>query len=161
MSCRQAVVPLARVFQYTHHALDTCRGANVVRDIEWVIFDEVHYISDDDRGIVYEEVIIMLPPHVNIVMLSATVPNKVEFADWVGGIRQKAMHICGTNKRPVPLQHNLYFNKMLYPVCTAGVFDDSSFKKAQHIFRFSLFSSAVLALVWALVCACRACILLR
>jgi antiviral helicase SKI2 len=65
------------------------RGANVVRDIEWVIFDEVHYIADDDRGIVYEEVIIMLPPHVNIVMLSATVPNKMEVADWVGSIRNK------------------------------------------------------------------------
>lgn len=110
----------------------------MVRDIEWVIFDEVHYISDDERGIVYEEVIIMLPPHVNIVMLSATVPNKVEFADWVGGIRQKAMHICGTNKRPVPLQHNIYFNRTLHPICTADKFDEGQFKKAQHIFRCSL-----------------------
>jgi antiviral helicase SKI2 len=107
----------------------------VVRDIEWVIFDEVHYISDDDRGIVYEEVIIMLPPHVNIVMLSATVPNKVEFADWVGGIRQKAMHICGTNKRPVPLQHNVYFNKTLHPICTASAFDEAAYARARHVFK--------------------------
>ena len=115
-----------------------CRGANLVRDIEWVIFDEVHYISDDDRGIVYEEVIIMLPPHVNIVMLSATVPNKVDFADWVGGIRQKRMHICGTNKRPVPLQHNIYFNKKLYPVCTGKAFDDKAYNMAKASFKCAL-----------------------
>ena len=51
------------------------RGADIVRDVEWVIFDEVHYINDEERGHVWEEVIIMLPPHVNLVMLSATVPN--------------------------------------------------------------------------------------
>jgi superfamily II RNA helicase len=55
----------------------------MVRDIEWVVFDEVHYVSDADRGVVWEEVLIMLPAHVGIVMLSATVPNTVEFADWV------------------------------------------------------------------------------
>ena len=36
------------------------------------------------RGVVWEEVIIMLPEHVNIILLSATVPNTKEFADWVG-----------------------------------------------------------------------------
>ena len=49
------------------------KGADLIRDIEWVIFDEVHYINDLERGVVWEEVIIMLPAHVNIVMLSATV----------------------------------------------------------------------------------------
>uniref|UniRef100_A0A914PLQ0 Helicase ATP-binding domain-containing protein n=1 Tax=Panagrolaimus davidi TaxID=227884 RepID=A0A914PLQ0_9BILA len=53
-------------------------------ELEWVIFDEVHYINDTDRGHVWEEVLIMLPHQVNIVMLSATVPNCLEFADWVG-----------------------------------------------------------------------------
>jgi superfamily II RNA helicase len=115
----------------------------VVRDIEWVIFDEVHYISDDDRGIVYEEVIIMLPPHVSIVMLSATVPNKVEFADWVGGIRQKTMHICGTNKRPVTLQHNIYFNKTLYPICTAENFDPGAYKIAHDAFKYDTLNVVV------------------
>uniref|UniRef100_A0A0N5BB64 Helicase ATP-binding domain-containing protein n=1 Tax=Strongyloides papillosus TaxID=174720 RepID=A0A0N5BB64_STREA len=49
-----------------------------------VVFDEVHYINNEERGHVWEEVLILLPPSVTIVMLSATVPNCVEPADWVG-----------------------------------------------------------------------------
>ena len=60
------------------------RGADLIRDVEWVIFDEVHYINDPERGVVWEEVIIMLPEHINIILLSATIPNAMEFADWVG-----------------------------------------------------------------------------
>lgn len=56
------------------------RGAELVRDIEWVIFDEVHYVNDQDRGMVWEETIIMLPSHIGIIMLSATVPNHMDFA---------------------------------------------------------------------------------
>ncbi|MCP9257772.1 Helicase SKI2W [Dirofilaria immitis] len=59
-------------------------GSEIIRELEWVIFDEVHYINDAERGHVWEEVLIMLPAHAKIVMLSATVPNCIEFADWVG-----------------------------------------------------------------------------
>lgn len=52
-------------------------------NIEWVIFDEVHYINDSERGSVWEETIILLPKNVGIVMLSATVENVMEFTDWV------------------------------------------------------------------------------
>lgn len=45
-------------------------GADLIRDIEWVIFDEVHYINDSERGVVWEEVIIMLPDYVNLIFLS-------------------------------------------------------------------------------------------
>ena len=50
---------------------------------------KVHYVSDAERGVVWEEVIIMLPDHVNIVLLSATVPNTLEFASWVGRTKKK------------------------------------------------------------------------
>ena len=56
---------------------------DIVRDIEWVVFDEVHYVNDSERGVVWEEVIIMLPEHVNMIFLSATTPNMVEFSEWV------------------------------------------------------------------------------
>ncbi len=56
----------------------------MIRDLEWVIFDEVHYINDPERGVVWEEVIIMLPEHVGCIFLSATTPNTFEFAEWVG-----------------------------------------------------------------------------
>lgn len=64
------------------------RRAELIRDIEWVIFDEVHYVNDQERGMVWEETIIMLPPHIGIIMLSATVPNYMDFADWVGRTRK-------------------------------------------------------------------------
>lgn len=83
-------------------------GSDVIRDVEWVIFDEVHYINDSERGVVWEEVLIMLPEHVGIIMLSATVPNAMEIADWVGRTKQKKMYVISTLKRPVPLKHFLY-----------------------------------------------------
>ena len=83
-------------------------GSEVTRDLEYVIFDEVHYIMDADRGYVWEEVLILLPDHVSIVMLSATVPNTLEFANWVGQTKKRKVYVCSTLKRPVPLQHYLY-----------------------------------------------------
>ncbi|KAL7296485.1 hypothetical protein TKK_0009926 [Trichogramma kaykai] len=83
-------------------------AAEVLRDVEYVVFDEVHYINNEERGHVWEEVIILLPPSINIVMLSATVPNPLEFAHWVGQIKKRKMYVISTVKRPVPLQHYLY-----------------------------------------------------
>lgn len=83
-------------------------GSDIIRDLEWVIFDEVHYINDSERGVVWEEVLILLPSHVNIVMLSATVPNTIEFATWVGRTKGRKMYVISTLKRPVPLEHYLY-----------------------------------------------------
>ncbi|TPX59484.1 hypothetical protein SpCBS45565_g07719 [Spizellomyces sp. 'palustris'] len=84
------------------------RGADLIRDVEFVIFDEVHYVNDIERGVVWEEVIIMLPAHVNLILLSATVPNTREFADWVGRTKKKDIYVISTAKRPVPLEHFLY-----------------------------------------------------
>ena len=83
-------------------------ASEVLRDLEYVIFDEVHYINDENRGHVWEEIVILLPSHVNIVMLSATVPNPLQFANWVGGIKKRKMYVISTLKRPVPLEHYLY-----------------------------------------------------
>lgn len=84
------------------------RGADLIRDVEFVIFDEVHYVNDQDRGVVWEEVIIMLPDHVKFILLSATVPNTFEFANWVGRTKQKDIYVISTPKRPVPLEHYLW-----------------------------------------------------
>jgi antiviral helicase SKI2 len=60
-----------------------------LKDVEWVIFDEVHYINDPERGGVWEEVFVKLPDHIGIVMLSATFSNYAEFAEWVGRTKNK------------------------------------------------------------------------
>ncbi|GER35486.1 helicase [Striga asiatica] len=93
------------------------KGADIIRDIEWVIFDEVHYVNDVERGVVWEEVIIMLPRHINFVLLSATVPNTIEFADWIGRTKRKKIRVTGTTKRPVPLEHCLFYSGELYKIC--------------------------------------------
>lgn len=95
------------------------RGADLIRDVEFVVFDEVHYVNDQERGVVWEEVIILLPAHVNIVLLSATVPNTKEFADWVGRTKKKDVYVISTTKRPVPLEHFLYADKDIYRVVNA------------------------------------------
>ncbi|OCH88756.1 antiviral helicase [Obba rivulosa] len=95
------------------------KGADLIRDVEFVIFDEVHYVNDAERGVVWEEVIIMLPDHVNIILLSATVPNTKEFADWVGRTKKKDIYVISTPKRPVPLEHYLYAGRDLHKIVDA------------------------------------------
>ncbi|KAF7307331.1 ATP-dependent RNA helicase [Mycena indigotica] len=92
------------------------KGADLIRDVEFVIFDEVHYVNDAERGVVWEEVIIMLPDHVNIILLSATVPNTKEFADWVGRTKKKDIYVIPTAQRPVPLEHYLYAGREMYKI---------------------------------------------
>ena len=92
------------------------KGADLIRDVEWVIFDEVHYVNDPERGVVWEEVIIMLPKHINLILLSATIPNTYDFADWVGRTKKKKIHVIQTLKRPVPLEHHLYYNGNIYKI---------------------------------------------
>ncbi|KAJ0987857.1 hypothetical protein J5N97_006213 [Dioscorea zingiberensis] len=111
------------------------RGADIIRDIEWVIFDEVHYVNDVERGVVWEEVIIMLPRHVNVVLLSATVPNTIEFADWIGRTKQKKIRVTGTSKRPVPLEHCLFYSGELYKVCEHDAFKPQGWRGAKDAYK--------------------------
>lgn len=95
------------------------RGADLIRDVEFVIFDEVHYVNDQERGVVWEEVIILCPQHINLILLSATVPNTKEFADWVGRTKKKDIYVISTPKRPVPLEHFLYAGKEMFKIVDA------------------------------------------
>ncbi|KAK4527176.1 hypothetical protein GAYE_SCF35G5098 [Galdieria yellowstonensis] len=112
------------------------KGADVVRDIEFVVFDEVHYINDEERGVVWEEVIIMLPPRIKIIMLSATVPNALDFAKWVGRTRQKKVYVVSTTYRPVPLQHSAFLKgEMLTLVDSKGRFSEESYRKISQLVK--------------------------
>lgn len=76
-------------------------------NLDAVIFDECHYINDKDRGKVWEETMILLPPEVNLVLLSATLDHPEYFANWLGELKQKPIHLIETTYRIVPLTHNL------------------------------------------------------
>ena len=86
------------------------KNSELLNQVEWVIFDEVHYINDNERGHVWEEILILLPKGIGIIMLSATVPNYMEFAQWVGDIKETKVYVQNTLKRVVPLQHNLFID---------------------------------------------------
>ena len=82
---------------------------DIENELGCVIFDEVHYIDDAERGTVWEQCIILLPNHVQMVMLSATIGEKEKFAKWIETIKEKKVVLCSTTTRVVPLQHYLHF----------------------------------------------------
>ena len=84
------------------------RGSEMMREVAWVVFDEIHYLRDKERGVVWEETIILLPDKVHYVFLSATIPNAKEFADWIAKLHSQPCHVVYTNYRPTPLQHYIF-----------------------------------------------------
>ncbi|MBI2145091.1 DEAD/DEAH box helicase [Candidatus Woesearchaeota archaeon] len=79
-----------------------------IRDVSYVIFDEIHYINDVERGYVWEESIIFSPPHIRMLCLSATIPNADEFARWISKIKGHDVVVVQHTERPVPLHLNFY-----------------------------------------------------
>lgn len=84
------------------------KGDTILQTVITVIFDEVHYINNEDRGYVWEESIMLLPESVKLVMLSATMGNPEEFAKWISNIKGRTCHLTVHGVRPVKLNHQLY-----------------------------------------------------
>lgn len=91
-----------------------------LRDLRYVVMDEVHYLADRFRGAVWEEVIIHLPRQVRLVSLSATVSNAEEFGDWLDTVRGDT-EVIVSEVRPVPLEQHVLVRDNLLPL-----FDDRS-----------------------------------
>lgn len=84
----------------------------LVNRVSYVVFDEIHYINDRQRGTVWEESVIFSPEHVRFLCLSATIPNYDEFASWIEHIKNHKVETIHYGHRPVPLKH-LVFDKKL------------------------------------------------
>ncbi|XP_073269885.1 DExH-box ATP-dependent RNA helicase DExH9 [Primulina huaijiensis] len=124
-SCLVMTTEIWRSMQY--------KGSEVIREVAWTIFDEVHYMRDRERGVVWEESIVMAPKKSRFVFLSATVPNAKEFADWVAKVHQQPCHIVYTDYRPTPLQHYIFpsgSDGLYLVVDEKGKFREDSFQKA-------------------------------
>lgn len=80
----------------------------LVMDIVYIIFDEIHYMNDPERGTVWEESIIFSPEHIRFICLSATIPNAEEFAAWMESIKGHRVSVVRYEKRAVPLEHFVY-----------------------------------------------------
>ena len=83
-------------------------GAISLTGVDAVVFDEVHYINDVDRGHVWEETIILLPPEIKLILLSATIDSPEVFASWIGAAKQRQIVLLKTSHRIVPLIHGIY-----------------------------------------------------
>ncbi|ONK56818.1 uncharacterized protein A4U43_C10F13320 [Asparagus officinalis] len=124
-SCLVMTTEILRSMQY--------KGSEVMREVAWIIFDEVHYMRDRERGVVWEESIVLAPKNSRFVFLSATVPNAKEFADWVAKVHQQPCHIVYTDYRPTPLQHYIFpsgGDGLYLVVDERGKFREDNFQKA-------------------------------
>ena len=134
---------------------------NIETELGAVIFDEVHYIGDADRGVVWEQSIMLLPAHVQLIMLSATIESPHIFAEWVETQKnttpKKNLYLITTHERVVPLTHSLWttcpsflaipgvkgtpleykfkelMNKPIEIATNGGQFNDSNYFKTQTI----------------------------
>ncbi|XP_072992192.1 DExH-box ATP-dependent RNA helicase DExH10 isoform X1 [Typha latifolia] len=107
------------------------RGSEVLKEVAWVIFDEIHYMKDRERGVVWEESIIFLPPAIKMVFLSATMSNATEFAEWICYLHKQPCHVVYTDFRPTPLQH------YVFPIGGSGLYlvvdENEQFKEENFI----------------------------
>jgi ATP-dependent RNA helicase HelY len=89
---------------YRNQLFDALRTGEQVRT-DFVILDEAHYLADQDRGHVWEEAIILSPPRIRLLLLSATVGNAEEFARWIEEVRGVKVRVINrAGSRPVPLR---------------------------------------------------------
>ncbi|GMR35409.1 hypothetical protein PMAYCL1PPCAC_05604, partial [Pristionchus mayeri] len=101
--------------------------------VAWAIFDEIHYMNNDERGVVWEESIILMPPHIRHLYLSATIPNAKQFAGWVCYLKNSPIHVISTTRRPVPICHYVMpegSDKTIQIINTNGIFRESKHAEA-------------------------------
>lgn len=111
------------------------RGSEITREIGWVIFDEIHYMRDKERGVVWEETLILMQDTTHFVFLSATIPNAKEFAKWICYLHHQPCHVVYTDTRPVPLQHLIFpcgADGLYEVVDIKGNFKQDNFQKAMN-----------------------------
>jgi ATP-dependent RNA helicase HelY len=92
-------------------------GSRALKDLGYVVLDEVHYLADRSRGAVWEEVIIHLPESVRVAALSATVSNAEEFGEWLAQVRG-GTEVIVDEHRPVPLWQHMLAGRRMYDLFT-------------------------------------------
>ena len=102
---------------YRNQLFDALRSGEQVRT-DFVILDEAHYLADEERGHVWEEAIILTPPRIRLLLLSATVGRAEEFARWIEEVRGTRVRVINrAGSRPVELRAAyLSSNLQLFPL---------------------------------------------
>lgn len=124
-----AINPDAPIVIMTTEIYRNCLFGNLdrVAKVRWVIFDEIHYLDDAERGTVWEESILFTPPHIRILALSATVPNVRQLAQWISTVHERPIEVVEESERPVPL--HFYFQ------CQGRLYDDPKRLRAEGYFN--------------------------
>ena len=99
----QIVVMTTEVFRNMLYGTNFGSVSDNLKDVQYVVLDEVHYMNDEQRGTVWEESIIYCPVNVQIIALSATVANADELTDWINTVHSRT-ELVNTDFRPVPLR---------------------------------------------------------
>lgn len=101
-----------------------------------IVIDEVHYINDDSRGTVWEEIMVVVDPKIQLTLLSATIKNQHEFAHWITTAKNKNTHLISTTFRVVPLVHYIYADDKMVPIMQNGEnnFSVDDFRSAKEIY---------------------------
>jgi ATP-dependent RNA helicase HelY len=123
---------------YRNQLFDALRSGEQVKT-DFVILDEAHYLADEDRGHVWEEAIILTPPRIRLLLLSATIGNADEFARWIEEVRGSRVRVINrAGSRPVELRAAfLAPNLQLYPLFDErGAFNREIERFAQEDNRF-------------------------
>lgn len=104
------VNPRGRVLVMTTEILRNSifESPDLLRDVQVVVFDEIHYLDDSERGTVWEETLIFAPPSMRFVCLSATISNLDELGAWMRAIRPQELEVVSSTHRPVPLSWRLW-----------------------------------------------------
>ena len=103
----QIVVMTTEVFRNMLYGTNFGSVSDNLKDVRYVVLDEVHYMNDEQRGTVWEESIIYCPTNVQIIALSATVANSQQLTDWINTVHSKT-ELVYTDFRPVPLRYYYY-----------------------------------------------------
>ncbi|KAL1550934.1 DExH-box ATP-dependent RNA helicase DExH15 chloroplastic [Salvia divinorum] len=98
-----------------YRSVGTDSSESMLSDVDVIVLDEVHYLSDISRGTVWEEIVIYCPKQVQLICLSATVANPDELAGWIGQIHGKT-ELVTSSKRPVPLTWHFSTKTALLPL---------------------------------------------
>lgn len=104
----QIVVMTTEVFRNMLYGTNFGSITENLKDVKYVVLDEVHYMNDEQRGTVWEESIIYCPTDIQLIALSATVANSQELTDWINTVHSKT-ELVYTDFRPVPLKY-FYFD---------------------------------------------------
>ena len=133
----QIVVMTTEVFRNMLYGTNFGSVTDNLKDVRYVILDEVHYMNDEQRGTVWEESIIYCPTNVQIIALSATVANADKLTEWINTVHSRT-ELVNTDFRPVPLRF-YYFDSSqpntLLPLLTPNGTLNKKIKPEKKVFQ--------------------------